>query len=396
MCGIGEDRLSSAATLNLHAATARSRAVLATAALLCSRVQLHRPFHFASPSPVVVVCSRNSSPACPRLLPCCSSLLLPFLLPSSSLPAFTAMASQEEFSSGGGTGELNVQSVDLSECKELNQPVPLQATLCRKGVYAILKDCPCKVTLTATAAEHGTAEPHRAAVALAPRRSADATTWRAVVAAIAIAAVRYRPSHDELCTDGWSFPLPLLSPLHFLLPCLCPPPFRVCVVIGGRSEDQQDGQARFVQGQHGGLRHHHQQEVPGDGARAHDDVRLHPRQGRVRGGGHHAGPDHRHDARRAGEVLQRPGGPRGRRQTRGRLPGERGQGRRPVLDHHRRVRAAHGGQEMVHSTAHERSALTSRDTTLTPRLCRRCSSARRCRRMANMLVESFKAGKGSE
>ena len=44
-----------------------------------------------------------------------------------------------------------MQSVDLTECKELNQPVPLQATLCRKGVYAILKDCPCKVS---THAEH--------------------------------------------------------------------------------------------------------------------------------------------------------------------------------------------------------------------------------------------------
>jgi len=44
-----------------------------------------------------------------------------------------------------GTGELNIQTIDLSECKELNQPVPLQATQCRKGVFAILKDCPCKV-----------------------------------------------------------------------------------------------------------------------------------------------------------------------------------------------------------------------------------------------------------
>ena len=53
-----------------------------------------------------------------------------------------------EPTAGAGTGELNVQSVDLTECKELNQPVPLQATLCRKGVYAILKDCPCKVSHT--------------------------------------------------------------------------------------------------------------------------------------------------------------------------------------------------------------------------------------------------------
>ena len=62
-----------------------------------------------------------------------------------------------EPTAGAGTGELNVQSVDLTECKELNQPVPLQATLCRKGVYAILKDCPCKVS-TAHYATHITAD----------------------------------------------------------------------------------------------------------------------------------------------------------------------------------------------------------------------------------------------
>jgi len=41
--------------------------------------------------------------------------------------------------------EASVMSYDLSECKELQQPQPIQATLCRKGVHAILKDCPCKV-----------------------------------------------------------------------------------------------------------------------------------------------------------------------------------------------------------------------------------------------------------
>lgn len=59
-----------------------------------------------------------------------------------------------EPSAGAGTGELNVQSVDLTECKELNQPVPLQATLCRKGVYAILKDCPCKVSKEQLSSAH--------------------------------------------------------------------------------------------------------------------------------------------------------------------------------------------------------------------------------------------------
>jgi len=41
--------------------------------------------------------------------------------------------------------EAAYMTIDLSECKELQQPAPIQATLCRKGVHAILKDCPCKV-----------------------------------------------------------------------------------------------------------------------------------------------------------------------------------------------------------------------------------------------------------
>lgn len=44
-----------------------------------------------------------------------------------------------------GTGELNIQSVELGDCKELEQPFPLQASLCRKGVHVIMKDNPCKV-----------------------------------------------------------------------------------------------------------------------------------------------------------------------------------------------------------------------------------------------------------
>lgn len=46
---------------------------------------------------------------------------------------------------GGNTGELNIQSVELGDCRELEQPFPLQASLCRKGVHVIMKDCPCKV-----------------------------------------------------------------------------------------------------------------------------------------------------------------------------------------------------------------------------------------------------------
>lgn len=56
----------------------------------------------------------------------------------------------EEYESGGGggssTGVLNIQSIDLQDCKELQAPVPLQASLCRKGVYVMMKDCPCKVS----------------------------------------------------------------------------------------------------------------------------------------------------------------------------------------------------------------------------------------------------------
>jgi len=44
-----------------------------------------------------------------------------------------------------GAGQLNIQSCDLTECKELEQPVPLQASLCRKNCFVIMKDNPCKV-----------------------------------------------------------------------------------------------------------------------------------------------------------------------------------------------------------------------------------------------------------
>jgi len=53
------------------------------------------------------------------------------------------MADQEN--EGPVRSEASIVSYDLSECKELQQPQPIQATLCRKGVCAILKDCPCKV-----------------------------------------------------------------------------------------------------------------------------------------------------------------------------------------------------------------------------------------------------------
>jgi len=53
---------------------------------------------------------------------------------------------EEEEDSGVGAGEINVQSCDLGDCKELEQPFPLQASLCRKGVCVIMKDNPCKVS----------------------------------------------------------------------------------------------------------------------------------------------------------------------------------------------------------------------------------------------------------
>jgi len=55
------------------------------------------------------------------------------------------MASEAPESSVG-TGQLNIQSVDLEDCKELEQPFPLQASLCRKGVCVIMCDNPCKVS----------------------------------------------------------------------------------------------------------------------------------------------------------------------------------------------------------------------------------------------------------
>lgn len=42
-------------------------------------------------------------------------------------------------------GQLNIQSVDLADCKEVVQPIPIQASHCRKGVFMMMKDCPCKV-----------------------------------------------------------------------------------------------------------------------------------------------------------------------------------------------------------------------------------------------------------
>jgi len=49
---------------------------------------------------------------------------------------------------GGGDdagGDFNIQTCDLGDCKELQQPFPLGATFCRKNCFVILKDCPCKI-----------------------------------------------------------------------------------------------------------------------------------------------------------------------------------------------------------------------------------------------------------
>jgi len=40
---------------------------------------------------------------------------------------------------------FNYIQMDLEDCKELEQPAPLQASLCRKNVYVIMCDMPCKV-----------------------------------------------------------------------------------------------------------------------------------------------------------------------------------------------------------------------------------------------------------
>jgi len=37
------------------------------------------------------------------------------------------------------------QQVDLEECKEIQVPNPIEASHCRKGVYVIMCDCPCRV-----------------------------------------------------------------------------------------------------------------------------------------------------------------------------------------------------------------------------------------------------------
>jgi len=53
---------------------------------------------------------------------------------------------EDQDSGAPGGGQLNVQSCDLEDCKELEQPAPLQASLCRKGVFVIMCDNPCKVS----------------------------------------------------------------------------------------------------------------------------------------------------------------------------------------------------------------------------------------------------------
>jgi len=65
---------------------------------------------------------------------------------------------------GGGTETgvtaLNVQQCDLGDCKELSQPNPIGATLCRRNVYVILKECPCKINdlKVSKTGKHGSAK----------------------------------------------------------------------------------------------------------------------------------------------------------------------------------------------------------------------------------------------
>jgi len=54
-------------------------------------------------------------------------------------------AHEEEEQGPVDSGEFNYQVCELQDCKELEQPFPLQASLCRKNVFVIMKDCPTKV-----------------------------------------------------------------------------------------------------------------------------------------------------------------------------------------------------------------------------------------------------------
>jgi translation initiation factor 5A len=53
------------------------------------------------------------------------------------------MAAEAPQESTGITASF--QSIDLEDCKELEQPAPLQASLCRKNVFVIMCDNPTKV-----------------------------------------------------------------------------------------------------------------------------------------------------------------------------------------------------------------------------------------------------------
>jgi translation initiation factor 5A len=59
-----------------------------------------------------------------------------------------------------GGGVENIQSMDLEDVKELQQPVPIQASHCRKGVFVVLQDCPCKVNdlKVSKTGKHGSAK----------------------------------------------------------------------------------------------------------------------------------------------------------------------------------------------------------------------------------------------
>jgi len=66
---------------------------------------------------------------------------------------------QEDDSSNVGHA-VAFTTMDLGDCKELEQPAPIQATLCRKGVHVILKDNPCKVAdlKVSKTGKHGSAK----------------------------------------------------------------------------------------------------------------------------------------------------------------------------------------------------------------------------------------------
>jgi translation elongation factor P/translation initiation factor 5A len=61
-------------------------------------------------------------------------------------PHTTKMAEeQDQGLASAQQGGFNYTEMDLEDCKELENPNPIQASLCRKGVFVLMSGNPCKV-----------------------------------------------------------------------------------------------------------------------------------------------------------------------------------------------------------------------------------------------------------